>query len=139
MIGYCSAGLEFERGDFSLPDEARDRHERVAAHTMKVIVMIGDQLQSGTPVAEDELAEQAAGDELFRRTKHRRKVAAKTPSHETVVQFLKRPGVAFAVTQNIENSGRNAGSACHKTEFRRSPDQYASHLHKSNPSVLTEI
>jgi hypothetical protein len=50
MVGYGGASLAFERDDFAVPDNTRHRHECVAAHAIEVIVMSGDQLQSGSPI-----------------------------------------------------------------------------------------
>src|SRR5215469_11262048 len=114
MIGYRGPGLALECDDFAVSDDTRYRHQCVAVHTVEVIVMCGDQLQSGSSVVEDELANHAAGNELFGRTKHRRKVALQPSARETVVQFVKRPGVAVAVTQNSQDRIRDAGFAGHE-------------------------
>jgi hypothetical protein len=78
--------------------------------------MSGDQLHSRSPVVEDDLAKHAADNELFRRTEHRRKVAVQTLSNETCLQFVKSPGVAFAVTQHIILSAMPMKQNC--TSFR---------------------
>src|SRR5215469_9136639 len=102
MIVYGGPGLAFECGDFAVANEARDRHECIAAYTMKVIVMIAGQLQSGSPIVEDDLAEHDGGDQFFGRTKHRRKVAVEPALNEIVVQLVECPGMAIAVTHHSE-------------------------------------
>ena len=117
MIGYRGPGFAFKCDDLALPDNTWHRHEFVAAHTVEVIVMSGDQLQSGPTIIEQDLADHAASNELLRGAIHGGKVAAHTSSDEGVMQFVERPGVAFAILQQSQDRSRDAGLARHDQDL----------------------
>ena len=67
-------GCPFQRGKILVPDDARHRHERVAAGAIEVVVVGADQFEAGPSVLDLHLAGDAAGRELLGGAKHGGKV-----------------------------------------------------------------
>src|SRR5439155_22489078 len=98
MVEDRGPGRPLHRGKMAALDDARDRHELMAARAIEVVVVRANQLETGPPVVEQNLAYEAIGGKLLGGAKHGREVGHPPAPAYLRMQLFERPGVALAVT-----------------------------------------
>src|SRR5262249_59445514 len=102
-------------------DEARDRHELMAARAVEVIVMRADQLEPRAPVIERDLARVAVRREFFGGAEDRGEIRRMALPPERGMQLLQRPGVPLALRHEDDHRCRDAGFAGHARRLSGCP------------------